>query len=162
MKLLTVSTFPQNVGSARPFQVTSRPGSFMNAVFPAPSGGRAAIQVRIFEVINGALSKAVPDQVFAGFSHWSNPNIGGVDSETGKPFIYYDLIMGGYGATSDADGQEAMAPVMKCANIPIEMHEVTCPVRIRGFGFITDSGGAGKYRGGCGVDRKSTRLNSSH
>src|SRR3546814_17598301 len=31
------------------------------------------------------------------------------------------------------------------------MHEVTCPVRIRGFGFITDSGGAGKYRGGCGV-----------
>src|SRR3546814_12157119 len=59
--------------------------------------------------------------------------------------------MGGYGATSDADGQEAMAPVMNCANIPIEMHEVTCPVRIRGFGFITDSGGAGKYRGGCGV-----------
>src|SRR3546814_13607141 len=44
IKILTGSTLPQNVGSTRPVQVTSRPGSFMNAVFPAPSGGRAAIE----------------------------------------------------------------------------------------------------------------------
>lgn len=154
IKVLTGSTLPQNVGSTRPIEVTSRPGSFMNPNFPAASGGRAAIQVRIFEVINGALSKAVPDRVLAGFSHWSNPNIGGVHPGTKKPFIYYDLIMGGYGATAAADGLEALAPVMNCANIPIEMHEAACPIRIRSFGFIPDSGGAGQYRGGSGVQKE--------
>lgn len=153
IKVLTQATLPQNAGSISPIKIRSREGSFMNPCFPAPSGGRATVQVRIYEVINGALSKAVPNRVLAGFSHWSNPNIGGIDPKTGSPFVYYDLIMGGYGAMSCKDGAEAMAPVMNCANIPIEMHELTCPVRILRFGFITDSGGAGQYRGGCGIQK---------
>lgn len=157
IKVLTGSTLPQNEGSTRPIQVQSREGSFMNPVFPAASGGRATVQVRIFEVINGALAKIVPDKALAAFSHWSNPNIGGVHPGTGKPFVYYDLIMGGYGASSSGDGVEAVAPVMNCANIPVEMHELTCPVRIRRLSFISNSAGGGRYRGGCGI-RKDVEL----
>ena len=55
------------------------------------------------------------------------------------------------------DGVEAMSPVMNCSNIPVEVLEHTSPVRIERFELIPDSGGAGKYRGGCGI-RKDVRV----
>ncbi|WP_178133984.1 hydantoinase B/oxoprolinase family protein [Vineibacter terrae] len=160
VKVFTNPNLPQNDGAIRAVKVTSRPGSFFNATFPAPSGGRATIQVRIFEAINGALAQAVPERAIAAFSHWSNPNIGGIDDRTGKPFIYYDLIMGGYGGTHHGDGAEAVAAVMNCANIPVEMHEITTPVRVHRLELIADSGGPGEFRGGCGL-RKDVELLAS-
>ena len=100
----------------RPIKLKVREGSFFNPHEPAPSGGRAIIQIRIFEVINGALAKALPEKAFAAFSHWSNPNIGGINGRTGKPFVMYDLMFGGYGARSGQDGAEALSPVVNCAN----------------------------------------------
>ncbi|MGA0594565.1 hydantoinase B/oxoprolinase family protein [Enterovirga sp. CN4-39] len=157
VKVFTDPRLPQNDGAIRPIRVHAKEGTFFNPTFPAPSGGRATIQVRIFEAISGALAQAIPSRVVAGFSHWSNPNIGGIDERSGKPFIYYDLIMGGYGAMQCRDGAEALAAVMNCANIPIEMHENSAPIRIRHFGFIPNSGGAGRHRGGCGI-RKDVEI----
>ncbi|GHB17150.1 hydantoinase B/oxoprolinase family protein [Salinicola rhizosphaerae] len=151
VRAFTDPFMPQNAGSIRPVSVVGREGSFFNPVFPAPSGGRAAIQVRIFEAINGALAPLLKERAMGGFSHWSNPIIGGVDERTGESFIYYDLIFGGYGARSHADGVEALAPVINCANIPVEIHEAFNPIKIQRLELIPDSGGAGKYRGGCGM-----------
>ena len=95
------------------------------------------------------------------FSHWSNPNIGGHDDRTGRPFVAYDLALAGYGGRADADGIEAMSPVMNCSNIPVEVYEANNPVLIRQFGLIPDSGGAGKHRGGCGL-RKDIELRNDH
>ena len=50
-----------------------------------------------------------------------------------------------------------MAPVMNCSNIPVEVAEHNNPVRVERFELIPDSGGIGKYRGGCGI-RKDVRL----
>lgn len=157
VKVFADALLPQNDGVIRPVHVTAREGSFFNPVFPAPSGGRAAVQVRIFEAINGALAKALPKRALGAFSHWSNPNIGGVDTRTGKRFIMYDLIFGGYGARSSKDGAEALSPVLNCANIPVEVHETHNPIQVQRFELIADSGGAGKYRGGCGI-RKDVEL----
>lgn len=157
VRAFTDPFMPQNDGAVRPVHVTGRKGCFFNPVFPAPSGGRAAIQVRIFEVINGALSKIRPERAMAGFSHWSNPIIGGVDEGSGKPFIYYDLIFAGYGARHAADGVEGLAPVLNCANIPVEVHEASTPILVRRLEFIQDSGGPGQFRGGCGL-RKDIEL----
>src|SRR5262249_37952759 len=74
IKVFSGARLPKNDGMIRPIEVVARDGSFFNPRFPAASGGRAAIQVRIFEVINGALAQAVPDRAVAAFSHWSNPN----------------------------------------------------------------------------------------
>ena len=90
-------------------------------------------------------------------SHWSNPNIGGIDPETGRQFVMYDLSFGGYGGRVDSDGPEALAPVMNCRNIPVEVHETNNPVRIHRLELIEDSGGAGRHRGGCGL-RKDVEL----
>jgi N-methylhydantoinase B len=160
-KVLSGALLPQNAGAARPIRVTAREGSFFNPVYPAPSGGRAAIQIRIFEVVNGALAKVVPDKAMGGFSHWSNPNISGVDDRTGKPFLQYDLIFGGFGGLSYKDGAEALSPVMNCSNIPVEVLESSNPMLFRCLEFIPDSAGAGRHRGGCGL-RKDVEIRNDH
>jgi len=160
-KVLAGALLPQNDGAARPIRVTARERSFFNPVYPAPSGGRAAIQIRIFEVVNGALAKVVPDKAMGGFSHWSNPNVSGVDDRTGRQFLQYDLIFGGFGGLAWKDGAEALSPVMNCSNIPVEVLESTNPLLFRRFEFITDSAGAGRHRGGCGV-RKDVEIRNGH
>ncbi|MFN3437432.1 MAG: hydantoinase B/oxoprolinase family protein [Acidovorax sp.] len=147
---------PQNAGTIDAIKVVAREGCFFNPKHPAPSGGRAAIQVRMFEVVAGALAKALPLRTMAAFSHWSNPNIGGID-DSGRPFVMYDLVLGGYGARADTDGTEALSPVFNCSNIPVEVHEMNNPVLIRKVEFVADSGGAGKFRGGSAV-RKEIEL----
>jgi N-methylhydantoinase B len=160
VKIFADAKLPQNDGVIRAVNVVSRPGSFFNPQFPAPSGGRAAVQIRIFEAINGALAQALPGKAMGAFSHWSNPNIGGTDDRTGRRFVLYDLIFGGYGARSTKDGAEALSPVLNCANIPVEVHEVNNPVLVHRLELIPDSGGAGRFRGGCGL-RKDIEIGNS-
>jgi N-methylhydantoinase B len=164
--VFTIKTFcnalePQTEGSMRPIKLKVREGSFFNPKFPAPSGGRPILQIRIFDTINGALAKAMPHRAMGAFSHWSNPNIGGIDDRTGKPFVMYDVSLAGYGGQQGKDGAEGLCPVMNCSNIPVEVHETNSPVRVRRFGFIPDSGGAGQWRGGCGIRKDIELLNST-
>jgi len=152
---------PQTEGSMRPIKLTIREGCFFNPKFPAPSGGRPILQIRIFDTINGALAQALPERAMGAFSHWSNPNIGGIDDRTGQPFVMYDVSLAGYGGQHGKDGVEGMSPVMNCSNIPVEVHETHNPVRIHRFEFIADSGGAGQWRGGCGIRKDIEVLNST-
>jgi N-methylhydantoinase B len=141
---------PNNAGVERAIRVRAREGSFFNARFPAPSGGRSSVQVRIYDAINGAMSKCVPDRAMGAVSHWCNPKIGGLD-DSGSRWIMYDLIFAGYGGRSNGDGAEALAPVMNCKNVPVEVHETNNPVRVHRLELIADSSGAGRFRGGCGL-----------
>jgi N-methylhydantoinase B len=161
IKVFADALLPQNDGVIRPVHIVSRPGCFFNATYPAPSGGRAVNQVRIFDAINGALAKVLPQKAMGALSHWTNVNIGGVDDRTGRNFVFYDVIFAGYGGRSNKDGIEAMAPIMNCPNIPVEVHESQNPILVRRLELVPDSGGAGKYRGGCGV-RKDIELRTGH
>ena len=154
IKAFTDPQLPQNDGANRPIEVVAREGSFFNPRFPAPSSGRAAIQIRLFEVVCGALSQIVPGRAMASFSHWSNPIIGGVDPKTQESFIFYDLIYGGYGGRANKDGAEAMCPVFNATNIPVEVQESQSPVRIRKMALVPDTGGAGRFRGGCALRKE--------
>jgi N-methylhydantoinase B len=152
---------PQTEGSMRPIKLKVREGSFFNPRFPAPSGGRPILQIRIYDTINGALAQALPKRAMGAFSHWSNPNIGGLDDRTGKPFVMYDVSLAGYGGRYGSDGAEGLSPVMNCTNIPIEVHEALNPIRVHRFEFIADTGGAGQWRGGCGIRKDIELLNST-
>ncbi|MCH9671627.1 MAG: hydantoinase B/oxoprolinase family protein [Gammaproteobacteria bacterium] len=157
IKVFSDPLLPHNAGAIRPIGIRAREGSIFNPRFPAPSSGRAAIQIRLFEVVAGALAGIAPNRAIASFSHWSNPIIGGVTDDTGDPFVFYDVIFGGYGGSRNKDGEESLCPVFNATNIPIEIHEANNPVRIRSLALIDDSGGDGEYRGGCGV-RKELEL----
>jgi N-methylhydantoinase B len=151
---------PHNHGVERPIKTIARSGSFFNAQFPAPSSGRAAVQIRIFDAMNGAFAKVLPQRAMGASSHWANPNFSGIDAQTGRRWVMYDLIFGGYGGQYKKDGVEAMCPVFNCGNIPVEVHESNYPALIHRLEFITDSGGAGKHRGGCGI-RKDIEILSN-
>ncbi|HVY17252.1 MAG TPA: hydantoinase B/oxoprolinase family protein, partial [Rhodopila sp.] len=61
---------------------------------------------------------------------------------------------GGFGARPDRDGINAVAStVSNMSNTPIEILEMSFPLRIEEYSLVPDSGGPGKYRGGLGVRR---------
>jgi N-methylhydantoinase B len=157
MRIFAGIDVPNNAGIERVIRTVAREGSFFNPRYPAAGGGRASLQVRIFDTINGAMAQVVPGRVMGAFTHWANPKIGGVDAETGQRWIMYDLILGGFGGRSNKDGAEALCPVFNCANVPVEVHETNNPVRIHQLALIPDSGGAGEFRGGCGI-RKDVEI----
>lgn len=148
---LAKAIIPQNEGTIRPIKIKAREGSFLNPQYPAPSGGRATNQVRLFEVVNGALAQALPNRAMGAFSHWCNPNIGGFDEANSRQFVQYDLLFGGYGGQYNKDGEEGMAPLMNCTNIPIEVYENAGPLLVKRLELIANSGGPGKFRGGLGL-----------
>jgi N-methylhydantoinase B len=153
VKSVTVPTAPQNEGVIRTIAITAPEGCFFNPTRPAACGGRATISHRIYEVVLGALAKAVPDRVMAANSHFFNPNLGGVHPRTGRPFVCYELIIGGIGGRPEKDGEEALASPWNAANIPVEIQESSNPILVERFELLPDSAGAGRRRGGCGLRR---------
>src|SRR5260370_25787542 len=61
-----------------------------------------------------------------------------------------DGIGVGWGARATADGPDAVYFVAQ-ENYPVEFLETGYPVRLRTYGILTDSCGAGRWRGGCGI-----------
>src|SRR5258708_14291520 len=64
-----------------------------------------------------------------------------------------DGIGVGWGARPTADGTDAVYFVAQ-ENYPVEFLETGYPVRLRTYGILTDSCGAGRWRAGCGIVRE--------
>ena len=148
---LVQSTIPQNAGTMRPIRAVAPPGSLFNPRPPAAAGARAVMQQRIVDVILQALARAVPDRVIASSSHWANPNFEGIDPKRGRRFVYYDIIVGGMGARPHTDGAEAVCGSFNLENIPVEVNESNYPIVVERLELVTDSAGAGRFRGSCGL-----------
>src|SRR5712692_5850865 len=171
IKCLTDPFGPMNEGALRPITVEAPLGSFLNPRPPAGGGPRAIICYRTFEAVLGALAPALPDKVVAAGSHFANPTFGGWDRGRQRRFVNYELVLSGTGARPNKDGVEAMCSAFNASNIPVEAQEANHPVLVEQFGFIPDSAGAGRFRGGCGIrrdmrfladDGKFTNLSDRH
>jgi N-methylhydantoinase B len=99
----------------------------------------------------------MPEGVPAGAYGDQMPTIAfGTHPETGRLFIQGDLNAGGTGARPTFDGESAMIIFAgsTARNNPVEVVESRLPsLRILKYGLRQDSGGAGKYRGGLGIER---------
>ncbi|MBM3679515.1 MAG: hydantoinase B/oxoprolinase family protein, partial [Actinobacteria bacterium] len=155
--ITTRDSIPQNAGQLRPLRVAAPPGSFFNAQPPAAVAGRAMMNQRIVELLFGALAQAVPDRVCAASGQWVNPIFGGMHPVTGRRFVFYDYVMAGVGARQEKDGIDAISPCVSVENIPVEAQEARNPIVVERLELVTDSGGAGRMRGGLGV-RKDVRM----
>ena len=145
---------PVNEGTFRPIDFIIPENSFLNAEFPYPvSGSAAEVTQRVIDVCFGAFAQVVPDQAYAqGFSTSSNLTIGGEDPLTGRRYVLYTYLGGGYGAYSDGDGLSNGSAAQSIALVPpMEVFERNYPLRVRRYGLRPNSAGAGKFRGGYGI-----------
>lgn len=145
---------PNCHGYTRPIHVVAPEGTLLNARYPAPCGARGITGYRIVDCLFGALAQAVPDQVAADGAGGSTlPSFGGWHGP--KRFVFSECIMGTWGATSQHDGQEGVPHMASNqANVPVEMIESDYPIRVERYGFVPDTGGPGKFRGGLSLVRE--------
>jgi N-methylhydantoinase B len=141
---------PNNDGGLRPLTLLAPEGSLVNPMRPAPVWGRHLSGHYLPFVIFGALSKIIPDKVIAdsGSPIW-NVYFKGVDRSNRK-FVKMFFMSGGYGARAQSDGPACLSFPTNIANNPIEQFENQTPMLMTEKSLITDSGGAGMYRGGLG------------
>jgi N-methylhydantoinase B len=145
---------PNCHGFTRPIEVFAPLGSILNPTFPAPSGARGITGFRVIDCMFGALAQAVPARVPADSSGGSTlPTIAGY--REGTPFVFCETFMGTWGGTRDHDGPTGV-PHMGAnqSNVPIEMIETDYPLRIEQYGFVPDTGGPGRNRGGIAIVRQ--------
>jgi len=147
---------PPNSGCWRSVTVIAPEGSVVNATFPAPVVyANHEMSHRISDMMFGALAAFMPDRVMACSQGTSAIlTLGGVDYRTGGRYVSYETIKGGFGARPTKDGINCVASgISNTMNTPIEVLEMSFPVRVEYYEIIADSGGAGKYRGGCAARR---------
>jgi N-methylhydantoinase B len=152
------SDMPSNQGALDAVEISCEPGTILNCVFPAPVAARAHACQRVIDIVLGALSKAIPDKVIAAANGANTTAVfSGVDPRTNKPYLYFETIGGGMGARATKDGKDGVqVGITNTSNLPVESIEQEYPLRVEEYGFVEDSGGAGKFRGGMGLRRVLT------
>ncbi len=155
-KALTGPLEPVNEGSFRALKVIIPEGNIMMARFPAPMAGWSVIVPTVVDTIIRALGDAMRDRVPAGHHGLLGGSIVffGVHPKTKRRFVVQSIEGGGWGGRPFEDGASGSVSVCQgdVRNASIEGIELKCPVVVESRGLRTDSGGAGKYRGGLGID----------
>jgi N-methylhydantoinase B len=151
---------PNNAGIFRCIDVIAPEGTILNPRLPGACAARALTGYRMLDVVLGALAQALPERVpAAGEGGNTVLSMGGMTREH-RPFVLVDMITGAWGGRPDKDGMEAVTnPSQNMSNSPVEVLEAHHPIRVDEYGFVPDSCGAGRFRGGLGLRRRYTLLN---
>jgi N-methylhydantoinase B len=157
-KCLTSPTdYPINDGSFRSLKAIVPPGRVVSAVRPAPMRWWMTYPMTIVDTVFKALAPVIPDRVIAG--HHADLVIAathGINTKTSEFFLAnFGPLGGGWGAKRSEDGVSATVCINDgdTHNSPSEQSEVKFPLVVERYSLITDSGGAGRYRGGLGLER---------
>ena len=154
------SIIPPNSGCWRTIEVRAPKGTVVNALFPAPVVySNHEMSHRVGDMVMGALVGFWPGQVMACSQGTSAIlTLGGVDPRSGRRYVSYETVKGGFGARPNKDGINVVASMISnTMNTPVEVLEMAFPVRVERYEIYPDSGGAGQFRGGCGA-RRTWRL----
>jgi N-methylhydantoinase B/oxoprolinase/acetone carboxylase alpha subunit len=102
-----------------------------------------------------ALAKEVPDMIPAGPSGELLVMAFGGRRYDDTPYVVGDMVSGGAGASVHSDGVDSIDTLTSNSmNLPVEAMELEAPIRLHRCALSRDSGGAGRYRGGLGVERE--------
>jgi N-methylhydantoinase B len=148
---------PHNAGILRPIRIINPEGSFLNARFPAATTFGNSITGPISDAIFRAFAQALPKMVTAGWNRMMGFTVTGFDSRHARPYvdILFLALKGGSGATFGADGYNHIG-LINCAGGILaqdyEMFEIHDPHRLVRHEYAVDSAGAGRWRGGLGVE----------
>lgn len=151
LKCAICPVVPNNEGSCRPFEIVVPEGSCLNPTFPAPVSARFLSGHFIQAAVFGALARVAPEKVNAENSapFWGLLAHG--KTAEGSVYVAPNLLYnGGQGANEKHDGISCLCIPSNVGSAPIEVIETTTGLRVLEKEFVTDSGGAGRQRGGLG------------
>lgn len=153
-KYVATPDLPTSEGAFRNLKIVCPEGTILSAHPTAPMAWFNMAVVSTIDLILRALHPAMPERITAGNS--DNISFGamtGVDMRTGKLFQTFVPYIGGWGARPDGDGTSAVVSLVQgdVRFMPAEVQETVDPIRVREFGLRTNSGGAGRHRGGLGI-----------
>ena len=146
---------PMNAGAFEPLEIVGAEGTFLDARYPRPVSGCAAeVSQRIAEAVFAALVQPLPDRVTAAPAGTSgNFALGGNDPGPGRDFVMYQISGGGYGGNAEYDGLSNGCSTIGISKAPpVEIMEQIYPVLYHRYALHEGSGGAGRHRGGFGLD----------
>ncbi|MFQ6076221.1 MAG: hydantoinase B/oxoprolinase family protein [Candidatus Bathyarchaeia archaeon] len=164
LRCVTDPSIPMNDGCHRPVKVYAPQGTVLNPTPPAPvAGGNVETSQRNVDVLLKAFARAIPHKVCAACQGtMNNVSMGGLDPRTGRQWSFYETIAGGMGGRPTMDGIDGIHTHMtNTMNTPIEVAEKEFPMLFLKYGLRRDSGGAGRWRGGNGVERSWMLLSPS-
>ena len=146
-------TIMLNAGYARAMgEVKTRKGSLVDPVFPAPLGMRAHTRIRVQNALFGALAQATGGEAPAASAVYVIYYLRSYDHARDDMDLCIEGLAVGFGARPFADGIDAVYSVAQ-KNYPVEFAEMEFGMRVEAFRIHRDSGGPGRYRGGCGIIR---------
>jgi N-methylhydantoinase B len=153
-----------NEGHFRAIDVVARPGSMFYPLSPSPTFLCTWSALQAIEVIYDAVAKAIPEAVPA----WSSSCLcalvwWGVREATGEPWADGSPHPIGQGAHVNGDGA-SLIHVSEAATrfSPVEVWESRNPWLVEQVELAADSGGAGRHRGGLGVDMSFQMLEDAY
>ncbi|HIE62392.1 MAG TPA: hydantoinase B/oxoprolinase family protein, partial [Microbacterium sp.] len=156
------SSIPMNEGCFTPVDVIFRKGSLLDPYAPAACGGRVVAVTAACEAVVAALSQARPDLATAA-SSVIHPYTLAAPSRL-EPWLLLSYEYGGLGARRGSDGPSATGSFFLGGRntVPqIEPLEATLPIVFERQSLVPDSGGAGKWRGGLGVETRIRALSET-
>ena len=155
-KALVAPQAPSNEGWFRPLTVVAPRGSVFTAEKPSPTGWYYEGSVHASELVWKALAGLMPERFSAGsYTSLCVVYLAGKDAG-GQPFIHIEPQHGGWGASEDADGANALIALTDgdTYNYSVEVIEARFPLLVRRYALNVEGGsGAGRRRGGFGVIR---------
>lgn len=148
---------PHNAGILRPIRIVNPEGSFLNARFPAATTFGNSITGPTSDAIFRAFARALPKMVTAGWNRFLGFAVSGRDPRRRRPYvdILFLSLKGGSGGACGADGYDHIG-LINCAGGILaqdyEMFEIHDPHVLLRHEYLEDSAGAGRWRGGVGVE----------
>ena len=161
-KALTEPQSPVNEGSFQALKAIIPEGNIMMASYPAPMGAWSLILATVVDTILLALAPVIPRQIPA--AHYGMAGGGvifyGKQPASGANFLVQSIEGGGWGGHWDRDGELGCVSICQgnVRNSPIESIELKNPVLVEHRELRADSGGAGRFRGGLGIDVRIRNL----
>jgi N-methylhydantoinase B len=158
MRCLVDRDIPVNDAFFRLIEVSAPPGSVTNARPPVGVAGGWEMSLRLCDLLFQAFAKALPERVPAGCKAMvCHAVFGGTDPRSGEDYVFIETVAGGHGGRAGSDGPDAVQTHhQNTQNTPIEEMEAFYPVRMLRYALARDSEGAGRFRGGLGVEREYT------
>ena len=159
--------FPLNSGFYRALSVDLGPeGTVVNAGWPiAVTGFCSGSYGKVVNMTMELWSKVLPERAIACCPDIEYLLVGGRDTRyRERPiFMWYDWMVNGWGGRNGKDGSNVTASIFGVGEAvqPLEGQERLTPVVTSEHSILADSGGPGRFRGGCGA-RKGGTITGAH